>query len=387
MISPIIYDDETDEELAAKLQAIADTVMPGIKVEEDLPGRHPDKCLPILDMKVWLDENGHLYHKHYQKPMASNLVISARSAHPTSTKRAIHIAELVRRLLNTSRDLDWDQYVAPVLSEYMARMKAAGYNEDYRKHCLQHALKIYDAKLRDNDNGVSPLNRLPGFRKVERRKEKQQKRKGWSQKGGYTAPIIIPATPDGILAKKLREVAESEATPGLRLKIVERGGKRLGNVLSKPNPTSSDHCIRKDHPKAKKRCVGCNQNGGISNCQTSNCVYKYECEIDGCSGTYIGETSRNVYTRSLEHSGKYDKNNSDSFILKHQNEYHNGEPANVKVKFVKSFKDAMSRQISEAVTIFKTQEEGKILMNSKSEWRQASMVEMREQVVTRAVGS
>ena len=47
----------------------------------------------------------------------------------------------------------------------------------------------------------------------------------------------------------------------------------------------------------------------------------------------------------------------------------------------------MSRQISEALTIFKTQEEGKILMNSKSEWRQASMVEMREQVINRAVGS
>ena len=46
----------------------------------------------------------------------------------------------------------------------------------------------------------------------------------------------------------------------------------------------------------------------------------------------------------------------------------------------------MSRQISEALTIFKTQE-GKILMNSKSEWRQPSMVEMCEQVVNRAVGS
>jgi len=125
----------------------------------------------------------------------------------------------------------------------------------------------------------------------------------------------------------------------------------------------------------------------VINVKENRTVYKYECEIDGCSGTYIGETSRNVYTRSLEHSGKYDKNNSDSFISKHQNEYHSGEPANLKVKFVKSFKDAMSRQISEAVTIFKTQEEGKILMNSKSEWRQASMVEMREQVVTRAVGS
>ena len=212
-------------------------------------------------------------------------------------------------------------------------------------------------------------------------------RKSWSQKGGYTAPIIIPATPGGILAKKLREVADSEATPGLRLKIVERGGKRLGNILSKPNPTSSDHCIRKDHPKPKKKCVGCNQDNGINNCQTSNCLYKYECQYDGCSGTYIGETSRNVYSRSLEHSNRYEKNGSDSFVLKHQNEFHNGEPANVRVQFVKSFKDAMSRQVSEALTIFKTQEEGKIVMNSKSEWRQASMVEMREQVVNRAVGS
>ena len=57
------------------------------------------------------------------------------------------------------------------------------------------------------------------------------------------------------------------------------------------------------------------------------------------------------------------------------------------MQFVKSFKDAMSRQVSEALTIFKTQEEGKIVMNSKSEWRQASMVEMREQVINRAVGS
>ena len=75
----------------------------------------------------------------------------------------------------------------------------------------------------------------------------------------------------------------------------------------------------------------------------------------------VGETSRNVYTRSLEHNNRYENNGSDSFNVKHQNEHHNGEHANVKVKFVKSFKDALSRQVSEAVTIFKTQGEGKIL--------------------------
>ena len=219
-------------------------------------------------MKVWLDDDtGNLYHKHYQKPMASDLLISERSAHPKSSKRSIHIAEIVRRLVNISRDLDWETYFVPVLSEYMARMKAAGYGQDYRQHCLQNALNIYEAKLRDNDNGISPLNRPPGFRKIERKKEKQKKRKTWSQKGGYVAPIMVPG---GILAKVLRDVADKEATPGLRFKVVEKGGKRLENVLSKPNPTSSDHCVRKDHPNINKRCIGCNQNGGINNCQKSN---------------------------------------------------------------------------------------------------------------------
>ena len=107
---------------------------------------------------------------------------------------------------------------------------------------------------------------------------------------------------------------------------------------------------------------------------------------DDCSGVYIGESSRNIVTRSLEHENKYVKKNTDSFMVKHQNQFHNGEPAKMKVSFVKSFKDAMSRQISESVLIFKTQESGNILMNSKAEWRQPSMIEMREEVIRREVG-
>ena len=76
---------------------------------------------------------------------------------------------------------------------------------------------------------------------------------------------------------------------------------------------------------------------------------------------------------------------SEAFLVS-QNQFHNGEPAKMKVSFVKSFKDAMSRQISESVLIFKTQESGNILMNSKAEWRQPSMIEMREEVIRREVG-
>ena len=91
--------------------------------------------------------------------------------------------------------------MAPVLTDYMARMKAAGYDENYRKHALLNALAIADRKVRQAEAGERPLNRPAGYRKVQRRKEKKQKKKNWGTKGGYLAPIIVPATPNGELAR------------------------------------------------------------------------------------------------------------------------------------------------------------------------------------------
>ena len=42
---------------------------------------------------------------------------------------------------------------------------------------------------------------------------------------------------------------------------------------------------------------------------------EYENFNEDCSGVYIGETSRNIVTRSTEHNAKYLKKTSDSFIL------------------------------------------------------------------------
>ena len=41
------------------------------------------------------------------------------------------------------------------------------------------------------------------------------KKRNWSTKGGYTAPINVPATPNGELARMLKTVAESEQASGL----------------------------------------------------------------------------------------------------------------------------------------------------------------------------
>ena len=53
-------EDDSDEDLARELQEIANSVISGLKFKVDLPSRHTDGCLPILDMAVWLNSDGNL---------------------------------------------------------------------------------------------------------------------------------------------------------------------------------------------------------------------------------------------------------------------------------------------------------------------------------------
>ena len=68
--------------------------------------------------------------------MSSKQVMHAESAISPSCKRSVHTQEILRRLFNSSRRLDWKEDVAPVLTEYMTRMMIAGYPEKYRKDSL-----------------------------------------------------------------------------------------------------------------------------------------------------------------------------------------------------------------------------------------------------------
>ena len=53
----------------------------------------------------------------------------------------------------------------------------------------------------------------------------------------------------------MRKVAEEEATPGLRFKVVEKGGKRLESLLSKPNLTASASLCQKKISQEKNVLV------------------------------------------------------------------------------------------------------------------------------------
>ena len=74
---------------------------------------------------------------------------------------------------------------------------------------------------------------------------KRKKKYEWSTKGGHVAPIFVPPTPNGVLAKNLREIAEYEAESGVNFKIVETGGLSMKSILQKSNPMKTVGC---EHP-------------------------------------------------------------------------------------------------------------------------------------------
>ena len=91
------------------------------------PNKNGDGKLPILDLKVWTSDKGDILYTHYEKPMSSKSILHTKSAHTESCKRSVHTQEVLRRILNCSKQLVWEAEVAPVVTEYMYRMKLAEY--------------------------------------------------------------------------------------------------------------------------------------------------------------------------------------------------------------------------------------------------------------------
>ena len=93
---------------------------------------------------------------------------------------------------------------------------------------------------------------------------------------------------------------------------------------------------------------------------------------------YIGESSRNIYTRVKEHQSSYRNRNGKSFMKKHQEKHHQGLPGSYKAKVTGSFRDCLTRQVSEGVSIRRCDVE---VMNGKSEWHQPALWRVQNELM------
>ena len=171
----------------------------------------------------------------------------------------------------------------------------------------------------------------------------------------------------------LREVVEAESEPGLRFNVVEKGGRTVKRTVQKSNPTATGGCPSGD-------CLACRgERGRGGPCRKSNVLYEISCNQcpDDRKSVYLGETARNLYTRGREHDRNYGRQTTESFMQEHQTERHAGTEADFQASVKCSFKDCLSRQVSEGVHIRRCKHE---VLNTKAEWHQPALWKVRNEL-------
>ena len=158
-------DDCEEEDVWRKIREAGNQIHESIQLEADFPSKHPDNKVPILDIKVWI-ENGKVLHEYYSKPVSSMAVIDAQSAMPLKDKRTVLTQDLLRVILRCSPELPWDVKKTHI-DEYALRMQFSGYNEEFRKDVVRSAITAYEKIKRRVEKGERPLYRTKEWRKKD----------------------------------------------------------------------------------------------------------------------------------------------------------------------------------------------------------------------------
>ena len=371
---------EGDEITMKVFGEIANSVEPNIEVEIDFPSKHDDKMMPILDMKMAINEELEIVYMFYRKPQSNKFTMMARSALPQKVKRSTLSNEALRRLLCCSPNLE-EQKKVEVMEEYARMLRRSGYTERFRHEIISDAVQGYKNMQRRELEGGRPVDRPRNYDVEGRRRRKQEKRERWYRKeprgtNVREGVIIVPPTPDGVLAKELKRVCDEELKGSkISMSVQERGGRQLGQVLGTSVPGASErkHCQR-------QMCFPCNT-GQVGVCRRTGVGYEIACtKCDQDVSKYAGETGRNLFMRGVEHIGDLEKRAAEKPLWKHIQEKHNGAMEadifeHFKMTQTGIFFKPQKRKANEGVRISHLNPDTR--MNSKDEFCQGTNITMR----------
>ena len=348
----IVIKEENEERLKNNdtmgyIKKLAESIDDCIKVKTDECKNYCDGRMPILDLKVWIqeckDKERRIVYCHYMKDVATRGVINSNSAHGEKMKMNVMVNEMRRIIRNCSVNLEWEEK-AEHLTYFMRRLQFSGYSEKFRFEAVRRAL--------GNGNG--------GKKKDRKRGRKDKKKHDWYMDNGkYESVMFVDATPGEKLKKEVEKVVKKNK---MKIKIVEKAGRNIKGILQKSDPFPIRRCGRDD-------CVVC-ANGMNIDCRTRGCVYEIECTEQDCGRKYIGTTGRSLYERMKEHMKcmvSEDESDSVNPIYRHRIDSHSGREFPFVVRILdKQFGKPSKRLISEAVRIERM--DNRRAMNNKNEW-------------------
>ena len=361
---------EDEKETLEKVKSIGDRIHSSIQLEADYPAKYEDRKVPILDLKVWVNEDNQIIHEYYMKPVASKAVINNRSAMPLRDRRTVITQEILRILLRCSPLLPSGNVRAHI-EQYMMRLQASGYSEQLRKQVLDSAANAYKKIKNRVDRGERPLFRRKQWKQEERIKEKRKRKENWYKSKGdknngneYMSVLFVQPTENSALKKMYEEIiGQSECN----VKVVERAGVSVKKKLQKSYPFRKEKC--------EDKCFVC-LSEGKGNCKRCNITYEIQCTREGCRYLYIGETGRNAVARGNEHLKGLERREDDSVLVQHIHEFHQSDFTKpqchqFQMNVTKCHDTPLDRLVTEAVKI---EHATRPLMNRKRGYRVNSVL-------------
>ena len=370
-------ENKTDAKVTMDIiQEIANSIDPMIQLTVETPCNFSDGKIPVLDVKVNVnnEEDNRIDFEFFEKPTKNPRVILANSALSWSQKRTILTQECLRRLRNTKIALG-PEVQKEHLDRFMLKLKKSGYNHKFRKEVLNSCLKAFQKIVEDDKNGVKPMFRSREWNSEERKCAKVDKKRNWWNSAGskiqYTSVLFVTPTPGEVLLKAVRKrEQELNGNNKERVKIVEKGGLKMKDILTSKNPFKKSKCTQKTCPLCtESHFVSADADDVKIPCNSNNVGYRWvcvTCKERDITKVYEGETARSARIRGAEHLKGLEKNDEKNVLYKHKMIDHENENVKFKMEITKKFRDPLTRQANEAVRMFSrpTHE----VLNSKSEF-------------------
>ena len=246
----------------------------------------------------------------------------------------------------------------------------SGYSEGFRSKIIAEGLSGYLNTIRKRIKSGFPINRPKEMISMQSKK-RTITAANWYNSGlsTYDSVLFVPFTLNGASAKLL-QYHEAQNIQGRtsRIRIVEKAGRSIKNVLAPNYPWSIEPC--KD-----PECFPCSTADGPPqiSCRTPGVLYNIVCRLcehTGNSSVYYGESGKNCYARGKKHIEDFKARTSSHCMVIHAKVHHPDEPwlvSNFRMIARRAFKRPLERQISEALEIANSNAD--VVLNSGSEWR------------------
>ena len=184
----------------------------------------------------------------------------------------------------------------------MISMMWSGYNQHQREIVTRRVLSKYHNDLNNIRETARPIYRS----REQRALTDKPNTNLWFRKTGATATFTVPYTTDSKLAKTIRKKLIGTGPRGTRVLVLEQPGNRIMTGIGKTNPFPVDDCNRPNYPVDKdtfdKECIV--YQAICARCHSSQLETGIAEPIDY---TYLGESSRTLYTRYSQHVKYYEK--------------------------------------------------------------------------------